>query len=101
MFSNGRPTDLVRELSGPWRPELPVVHGALMGGQEIHEPLVVTVFHPEQLQQGPVVAARSREPEADELTKIMSGDIAFEQQRVNMAPERIVPFNERAVELVG
>ena len=84
-----------------WRPELPVVHGALVRRQEVHEPLVVAVVHAEQLQQRPVVAARRREAEADELTQIVPRDVALEQQRMDVSPERVVAVDERAVELVG
>ena len=83
------------------RPELAVINSAFVRGQEVHEALVVAIVHAEQLQQAAVVSARRGQAEADELSQIVTRDVALEQQRVDVTPERVVAVDEGAVELIG
>src|SRR6187455_1253186 len=74
---------------------------AVMRGQEVEESFVVLVRHAEQLQQLTIVDTGRREALAHEFPHVMSRNVARQEQRVDMVPERIAAVHQRRVQLVG
>ena len=71
--------------------EFAEVRAAVVGRQEIQETFVIARRDVEQLQQGSIVAAARAQTSPDQLPDIVSGDIAAQEQRVNVLPERVPP----------
>src|SRR4029079_17678696 len=53
----------------------PEVHGAIVRRQEVEQPLVVAILHPEQRQQRAIAAARGRQATPDHAAQIVAREI--------------------------
>ena len=82
-------------------PEFPEVGAAIVRGQEVQKPLVVVAAHAKQLQQRPVVATRRGQPPSDQLAHVVPRDVARDEQRIDVIPERVAGVDDGGVQLVG
>src|SRR5687767_105456 len=82
------------------RPEGAEVDLARVCRQKVVQSLVVGVRHAEQSQQRPISSFGLRQPATDQLAEVMPCEIAFEEHRVNMIPERVMALDQHVVELV-
>ena len=74
---------------------------AVVGGQEVHEAAIVAGRHAEQRQQRLVAAARLAQAAPHELAQVVARDVARQEQRIDVLPERRALLDERVVQLVG
>ena len=74
---------------------------ALVGREEIHESFVVTLRQAEQPQQASIVSAAHAQSAPHELPDVVTRDVAFEEERVNVLPERISSADDGLIEFVG
>ena len=72
-----------------------------MRRQEVHEPLVVARRDAEQIEQPAIVAAAHGETAPHHLADVVPGDVAIEEHRMQVLPERVAAFDNRLKELVG
>src|SRR5687767_834633 len=69
--------------------EVPKVHFAGVSGQKVVEALIVGLGHAEQGEQCAVIAFGFPQPATDQLANIVPCEIAFEEQRMDVIPERV------------
>ena len=86
-----------------WRiaTELAEPDAAFVRRQEVHEAAIVAARHAEQRQQRLVAAARLAQAAANELAQIVARDVASQEHRIDVLPERRALLDERVVQLVG
>ena len=76
-------------------------HSTVVRGEEIHEPLVIPAGMRKSWSSASVVPTSDGQPTSNELAEVVPGDVAGNEQRMNVVPERIAAPDERLVELVG
>src|SRR4026207_1808652 len=81
--------------------ELAEVDVAAVRREKVEEPLVVGGRHPEHLQDSTIVPAGFEERLPDDGHDVRSRDIAIDEQRVNVLPERTTARGESFVQMIG
>ncbi len=81
--------------------ELAEPDATLVRGQEVHEAAIVAARHAEQRQHRLVAAPRLAQAAPNQLAQIVARDVARQEQRIDVVPERCTSLDERVVEVVG
>ena len=80
--------------------ELPIINSAIVGRQKVQEPLVIRLRNSEELEERPVVAARRLQASAQEFAQVVTGNVAIEEMRIDIVPERIAARDNRLIQVV-